>query len=327
MQSQQNHTILVTGGTAGLGYEASVALAKHFPNSQVIIASRSNADDAAATINKQLKQSNTVYLPLDLSSPDSITAFASNIAKSYPPISHLLLNAGLQFPGPLSTSTYFNSQIEKTFAINHLGHAHLFYLLLPHLTKDVHIVITSSGTHDPANKTMMPTPIFDSAEDTAHPNPKTANKDGGERYSTSKLCNVLWTYALDRHAQTAGRAWKINAFDPGLMPGTGLAREYPVFLRFVWNHVMTRLTPLMRLFVSPNIHTPKQSGMSLARLAIGEDGETKNASGKYFEGKKIIPSSTASYEIPKQDDLWEWTLNFLARGDESTKSKWASLRG
>jgi hypothetical protein len=27
----------------------------------------------------------------------------------------------------------------------------------------------------------------------------------------------------------------VNAFDPGMMPGTGLARTYPAPLRFVWN--------------------------------------------------------------------------------------------
>ena len=321
--SQYESTIVVTGGTTGLGTGAAVALARHFPNYHIIIASRSNAEAADANINKTLNQSNTKFLKLDLSSTDSIRAFVSDITSKYPPVSHLLMNAGLQFPGPVD---FFDSSLEKTFAVNHAGHALLFYLLLPRLTQDCHIVITASGTHDPAQKTGIPTKDYTNYASESRPDPKTANKDGRERYSTSKLLNVMWTYALDRHLKSSSRnTMVVNAFDPGLMPGTGLARAYPAPLRFVWNHVMPRLIWLMRIMVSPNIHTTKESGESLARLAIGEEDEVKGVSGKYFEGQHTIKSSVRSYNEHLQEDLYEGTIKELA-SSEAEAAKWKSFQ-
>ncbi len=328
-KSAYKSTVLVTGGTTGLGYEAALSLAKQLPDCQIIIASRSNKENAATKINNTLNQSNTVYLPLDLASPDSIESFTSNVTKTYPRVSHLVLNAGLQFMGQPAFLQYFpGDDIEKTFAINHLGHAHLFYLLLPHLTTDAHIVSVSSGTHDPAQKAPVPVPVFPSAQDVARPDIKKIGKNGQERYSTSKLCNVLWTYALDRHSKSAGKAFTVNAFDPGLMFDTSLVREAPWIAQLLWNQVMGRLLPLMRiLFRSQNIHTSKVSGQALAWVAIGKDSGVKGVSGKYFEGRKAIPSSDMSYEEEKQEDLWSWTLKYLARGDEGMKVKWEKLGG
>jgi hypothetical protein len=36
----------------------------------------------------------------------------------------------------------------------------------------------------------------------------------------------------------------VNAYDPGLMPGTGLARDYSGFQRFVWRFLFPLLRPL-----------------------------------------------------------------------------------
>src|SRR3989442_1396135 len=62
---------------------------------------------------------------------------------------------------------------------------------------------------------------------------------GRRRYTTSKLCNVLCTYELDRRLRSQGREGiSVNAYDPGLMPGTGLARNYSGLQRFVWRFVI-----------------------------------------------------------------------------------------
>ena len=49
----------------------------------------------------------------------------------------------------------------------------------------------------------------------------------------------------------------VNAFDPGLMPGTGLARQAPAPLR--WLNQLPPAIPLLRRIVSPNIHSPAES--------------------------------------------------------------------
>ena len=318
--SQYTNTILITGGTLGLGYEAAVALAKRHPNYQMIIASRSDSNSASASINVATGTNNTLFLPLDLSSLDNIRAFATSYSQhNFPPIKALLLNAGLQFPGPLQFST---DGFEKTFAITHLGHALLFYLLRPHLASDARIVVTASGVHDPAQKTGMPVPNFVSAEAVARPDPCTATSDGRERYTTAKLCNVLWTYALARRltqdAAKGEKKWTVVMMDPGLMPGTGLGRDYPAAFRFLWFYVLPYAVPLLRMLVTPHVYTTKESGGNLAELATGKEGE--GVSGVYFQGATRAESSVESNVEGKQEDLYEWTLKAAAKGKEQEEN-------
>ncbi|WP_165848553.1 hypothetical protein [Mesorhizobium delmotii] len=47
---------------------------------------------------------------------------------------------------------------EITFATNHLGHYLLLRLLMPRLADDANVIITTSGTHDPADQTSFPPP-------------------------------------------------------------------------------------------------------------------------------------------------------------------------
>lgn len=120
------------------------------------------------------------------------------------------------------------------------------------------------------------------------------------RYTTSKLANVLFSYELARRLPPGVT---VNAFDPGLMPGTGLAREQPAPLRFVWNHLLPRILPMMRRLISPNIHTPAESGAALARLVL--DPVLAKVSGKYFEGLREISSSAESYDATRAAELWQ----------------------
>jgi NAD(P)-dependent dehydrogenase (short-subunit alcohol dehydrogenase family) len=307
------NTVLITGGTANLGYQAALAIAREHPEYLIVVASRTDKDSAANTINETLKQKNVIFLPLDLASPANVRDFVRNWeTKNFPPIIALLLNAGLQFPAELRHNS---DGIELTFAINHFGHALLFHLLYPHLAKGARIVLTSSGTHDPEQKTGLPDAKYTTAEEVAHPDPKTANKDGRERYATSKLVNIMWAYALHRRLEKLPeKELTVNIMDPGLMPGTGLAREYSAMDRFIWKQIMARTVPILRVVVHPNIRTPKESGRKLARLAVG--GDVKGVSGIYYEGQKPIKSSKASYDEAKQEELWNWTVKNVAKDEE-----------
>ena len=131
----------------------------------------------------------------------------------------------------------------------------------------------------------------------------------GRRYSTSKLCSVLCTYEMDRRLKTAGastpdRPITANAFDPGLMPGTGpdphLWSGGPIRVALVIAASALILRPL-----SANIHTPNESGRALARLVV--DPALESVSGRYFEGLKEIRSSVESYDEAKAVTLWDET--------------------
>lgn len=312
-------TVLVTGATSGLGYEAAKQIASHHPDYLIIIAARSNPNDAATEINTSLHQTNVQFRALDLGSLASVRSFASKWhADNLPPIQSLVLNAALQFPGDVE---YTTDGFEKTFGISHVGHALLFGLLRPLLADEARVVLTSSGTHDPAQKSGMPDATFNTAEEMAHPTVESAKAVGRQRYTSVKLANVLFGYALHRRFEAAnarhGKKWTVTSFDPGLMPGTGLARNAGGFMNFVFRRVLPSLVPLLRKLYNPNVHTPKESGTALARLAVGRDVE--GLSGVYFEGLREIKSSVDSYDQAKQEDLWQWSVATLAKDEDEKK--------
>ena len=127
----------------------------------------------------------------------------------------------------------------------------------------------------------------------------------------------MWVYALHRRlSKMANKKWTVVAFDPGLVPGTGLAREANPFLKLLWIHLLPRLLPLLRLLISPNIHSPQKSGSNLAWLAL--DPEVRDVSGVYYEMRKQIKSSLESYDEKKQEELWAWTLKNTAINETET---------
>lgn len=319
------NSVIITGGTSGMGYHTALKLAKDHPEYLVVIASRSDKNHAADAINKALGQSNTIFMALDLGDPANVRRFARNwIAdKTKPQIQALVMNAALQFPTTLHLT---DGGMEKTFAISHAGHATLFHLLCPHLATGARVVLTSSGTHDPAQKSGLPDAEYTTAEELAYPPESKAGMPGRKRYSTAKLCNVLWTYALARRlAEVAPwRRITVNAFDPGLMPGTGLAREGTGIERWLWNSVLPHLLGLLRVIFNPNVHSPAESAVALARLVGSSDVE--GVTGKYFEGLREIRSSSDSYVQSKQDDLWYWTVNYVAEGDAREVERFQSFK-
>ncbi|KAL6252767.1 hypothetical protein RBB50_000486 [Rhinocladiella similis] len=311
-------SVLITGGTTGLGFHAATEIAGRYPNYQIVIAARKDANKSADAINSKLGQDNVRFMPLDLADLKNVRAFVKTWEeKSFPPLACLLLNAALQFPDGIK---YTADGIEATFGITILGHALLFHLLQPHLADDARIVVTSSGTHDPKQGSGLPDAKYDTAEELAHPTGASLNYDGRQRYATAKLCNILWTYALHRRILALNKKWTVVAFDPGLMPGTGLAREAGPFLRFLWHYVLPRAVPLLRRVYHHNIHRPQDSGSNLAWVTT-VDTETN---GVYYEVRKPIESSVDSYDEKKQEDLWNWMVGFLA-ASEDEKQKFNNL--
>jgi NAD(P)-dependent dehydrogenase (short-subunit alcohol dehydrogenase family) len=145
----------------------------------------------------------------------------------------------------------------------------------------------------------MPEPRYITAEALAHDFEPSA-KAGRRRYTTSKLCNIYCTYEYARRLEKSPdprlQSLRVNAFDPGLMPATGLARTYSAPLRFISKYIL----PALSLFVS-NINSPATSGRRLALLASGSEG---SATGKYFSEGREVRSSAASYDTQKALDLW-----------------------
>jgi NAD(P)-dependent dehydrogenase (short-subunit alcohol dehydrogenase family) len=65
--------------------------------------------------------------------------------------------------------TFTEDGFETTFGVNHLGHFLLVNLLLE--LEPSRIIFISSATHDPAQKTAAPVPVYKTAQLLAHPEP------------------------------------------------------------------------------------------------------------------------------------------------------------
>jgi light-dependent protochlorophyllide reductase len=303
------NTAIVTGGNSGLGFECARALAET-RDWHVVVACRSaeRGREAVDRLVAQSKSRDVEAMTLDLASLESVRSFVRDYsAGQRPPLRALVCNAGTQI---VSEQTFTTDGFETTFAVNHLGHFLLVNLMLAQMARPARIVVVSSGTHDPAQRTGMPPPVYKSARLVARPDEDPEARDdargraGRRAYTTSKLCNVLFAYELDRRlraekgSKTNGSSITVNAFDPGLMAGTGLARDYGAIVRFAWRF----LVPVLRLFV-PNVNSAAQSGKALADLAA--EPRFERVSGKYFEGTRDVPSSKDSYDPAMAMDLWE----------------------
>ena len=310
--SKEKKTVIITGGNTGLGYECAKVIAKANNDWHIILASRNKerVNTAAKELIQTTGNQHISGMVVDLASFSSIHHFVDQFTKSdLPPLHSIICNAGVQFVQGTQATV---DGIETTFGVNHLGHFLLVRLLLDQLQDHGSIVVVSSDTHDPLMKTGMPAPIYLHPGIMAHPqksdeslaNLSSLNR-GQTRYTTSKLCNLYFSYELARRIKKANRLITVKAFNPGMMPGRGssLSRDYNPILKFMWNNVL----PLMRFFRS-SIRTTQQSGTDLANLILNKPF---SSSGQYFDGPKEIASSKESYDIGRAKELWSWSSNIL----------------
>jgi NAD(P)-dependent dehydrogenase (short-subunit alcohol dehydrogenase family) len=302
---------LVTGGNSSIGFECARALAR--AGWHVVIASRNRAAsaDAVARIARESGGDAASELGLDLGSLADVRRFAAEVEARDLPLRALVCNAGMQTTGGavrLSADGF-----ETTFAVNHLGHFLLVNLLLERLLarSPARVVVVSSGVHETERFTGMPKPaVTDLDTLAATGGPERDRFSGPLAYVNSKLCNLWFTYELARRIETAGlardgRSLAVLAFDPGLVTGSGLARDYPPALRFVWERVLPVLTRPLAAFV-PGISTARKSGTALANLVL--DPALADARAKYFPSHtrwREARSSKDSYDTDRWGALWD----------------------
>ncbi len=180
-------------------------------------------------------------------------------------------------------------------------------LLLDEVAGNGRIVIMASGTHDP--ETMDGKMVGKAVEPDAMKLTRTGkngNKpiSGGQRYSTSKLLDVLFAYELDRRLRKMRSSIEAIAFDPGFIPETGLGRSAPKFAQMLSQVGLVKWI-LKKLGVT--MSSIAFSGASLAEILVAP--QFKNSSGKYLQAKdntlKEARSSKASYDRKLAERLWE----------------------
>ncbi len=194
--------VLVTGAASGLGFEAARALAQH--GAEVLLADRNVAGGRAAVarIRASCSGGRVRFLPLDLSSLQSVRAFGSKLVARGQPLDVLINNAGINAIGVRQTS--FDGH-ELTFAIGHLGHYLLTGLLLPllHAAEAPRVVTVSSLMHGRGRID------WDDLQ-------MQRRYDSQRAYNQTKLANLLFALEFQRRIDAAGGKIRSIAAHPGV---------------------------------------------------------------------------------------------------------------
>jgi len=324
MHGNDAKTLLVTGGNAGLGFETAKAVLRANDGWHLLVTARDPAKGAAAVerLRRETGDARVEAAPLDLASLASVRRLAADLglrlaAGELPPLRGVVANAGLRVT---AGTTFTLDGFETTFGVNHLGHFLLLNLLVPRLSAPARIVTVGSGTHEPDNRLArlmgMPAPRWRPAEALAHPDrfPDPAERGessatiGRRRYGTAKLAQIIATYELARRLDAAGvatpaRPIVANVFDPGLMPGSGLARDAGPIQRWAWR----RLLPALR--VLPGVSSTARSGPLLARLLL--DPAFEGVTGRYVDEGRERPSSPFTYDRAAAAALWDGSADLV----------------
>jgi protochlorophyllide reductase len=293
---------LVTGATSGLGLEL-VRLLLAEPATLVIAGARRPAE--AQALRNAAGEERLHILPLDLSSLASTAAFADAVTKhlSGGRLASIAANAGGQ---NVRARHMTKDGYEETLQANWLAHAMLVERLLPCLEPRAPVAFTASGTHDPADpgarRFGFRGGIYAGIERVARGELDAsvpAKQQGMDRYATSKLVAILHVYALARRTPADGPRW--FAYDPGLMPGTGLARTRSAFERWAWSTVL----PVIARTI-PGTSTARRSAETYARLLAGRLFPNETGVHLDFSGRRT-ESSTDSKRRDWQDEVAAFT--------------------
>lgn len=275
-------TVLVTGGTRGIGRATAAGLVALGARVGITGRDQDQVKAAAAELSTERGGQNQPVdaFAADLSSLAQVRALAEQVLDTYPRLDVLVNNAG----------TFYNSRhvtadgFERTFAVNHLAPFLLTSLLLERIkaSAPARIVTVSSNGH------AMGKFAFDDLQ---------AEKrySGRLAYAQSKLANIAFTYELARRLDGTGVT--ATVLHPGLVK-TRLGTEDP-----------SALLNFAIFLASPTAKTPEQGAATSVYLASAPQAD--GITGQYFVNCKPKSSSKASYDTAGAARLWRISTDLV----------------
>jgi len=270
--SMTGKTVLITGGTGGIGRAAAVGLAAMGARVGITGRDRARAEASAAGIVRESGNTAVDVFVGDLSSQAEVRRLADEVLAAYPRLDVLLNNVG----GFWAHRHVTADGLEHTFALNHLAPFLLTSLLLDRLqaSAPARVVTVSSGA-----QSMGKIDFDDLMGERGY--------SGSGAYNQSKLANVMFTYELARRLEGTGVT--ATALHPGLT-----------------NTAFSAEDPSMRLLVAvlrPFMGSPKRGADTAVYLASST--EAAGLSGRYFAKRQERKSNESSYDTAITARLWD----------------------
>jgi len=266
-------TVLITGGTSGIGKATAVAMAAMGANVVVVGRNQERGGAAVEEIKAQSHNESVELMLADLSVQAEVRRLAEEFLERYDRLDVLVNNAGLV----QSKRTETPDGIETTLAINYLAPFLLTNLLLGCLEQSApsRVITVSSeaqrwGTMD-----------FEDMQ-------SRRKYRGFPVYGMTKLANIMFTYELAERLD--GTDVSANCLHPGSV-GTNFGQN---------NRGAMAL--FFRTF-KPFMRSPEQGADTLIWLASSP--EIDGVSGKYFSDRKEIEAKKVAYDPAARRRLWE----------------------
>ncbi|WP_442215049.1 SDR family oxidoreductase [Specibacter sp. RAF43] len=271
-QTMAGKTVLVTGGSSGIGKATAVGLAARGARLAITGRDRGRTEAAARDIRAAGGGRVEVFIA-DLSSQAQVRRLAGEVLRSLPRIDVLVNNVG----GYWNTRHVSADGLERTFALNHLAPFLLTGLLLDRLRESAPARIVTVAS----NAQALGRIDFEDLQGER-------SYSGSRAYNQSKLANVLFTYELSR--RLTGSQVTANALHPGVV-STSFGAEDP-----------GRMQQLAVPFLRPFMKTPARGAALSIRLA--SDAGLEHVTGCYFANGVARRSAKASYDGAAAARLW-----------------------
>ena len=284
--SMTGKTVLVTGGSSGIGKATAIGLAAL--GARVAITGRDlgRVEAVAAQIRGATGNPDVDAFGADLSSQAEVRRLAAMVLDAYPRLDVLVNNVG----GFWATRHVTADGLEHTFAVNHLAAFLLTNLLLDRLkaSAPARVVTVSS------NAQSLGAIDFEDLQGERR-------YSGQDAYNQSKLASVLFTYELAR--RLVGTGVTATVLHPGVV-NSGFGAEDP-------SRIFKLLVPLWRPFMK----TPQQGAATSIYLASSP--EVEGATGTYFANGRPQSSSKTSYDENAAGRLWRASARLVDLDGES----------
>jgi retinol dehydrogenase-14 len=279
-------TVLVTGGTRGIGHATARGLAARGATAIITGRHEESGADAVARIKQATGNNNVSFVQADLASLAGTRALADYINTHVAQLHVLINNAG----GTNREYKLTADGLEATFATNHVSIFLLTHLLLPLLKQSAPARILN------VNSTMHRQGQINFANLQAE-----KEYDQISSYQQAKLANLHFTYTLARRLQ--GTNVTVNAVDPLGTYQAARSIPLPMAIRLI--------LPFFKKWMTPE-HAARSS------IYMASSPDVDNFNGKYINFRnKVIRSSPASYDETMSDKLWSITAELAGLEQKS----------